>query len=329
MIRIRYPNEFMPATHDYGPHVSVTQDPRVLADETEKNGPEIANEVDAVLRPLFATRWAADVPLFEIISIETRAGCNQTCSFCPVARGVDPRPPGVMSIELLNSIADQLRTLNYDGRISLFGNNEPLLDPRLTSIISLFRHRVPRSDIRILTNGTSLRTPQVRSFFEAGLSTLIINNYTDGRRIIGPVRALLNDARSFVAADIRINVRNRNAVLTTRAGTAPNKRHVSTPTYGFCALPFTDIHVSYTGTVNVCCFDAYGVTNMGDVATTSLADIWHGKQFAAYRSKLLGSTRHALTPCQVCDFDGFRDPDAGHRGSLIRRDLRSMQSSPS
>jgi hypothetical protein len=47
---------------------------------------------------------------------------------------------------------------------------------------------------------------------------------------------------------------------------------------------------------------------MGSVMTESLIDIWKSSGFAPYRRSLLVSTRAGLTPCECCDYDGFREP---------------------
>jgi hypothetical protein len=322
MIRIRYPSSVAPPPSlHHEPFIELTCDARILASEIEKNSEGHARAVDEHLRPAIQRRWETARPLFEIVAVETRAGCNHVCTFCPVAKTVDPRPPGEMSDLLLSSIAGQLSALSYTGRISFFGNNEPLLDTRLSAIISMFRKATPHADLRVLTNGTTIRPSIVRELFASGLSTLIINNYTDGERLIKPVQALLTHAVDFATCDIRVNMRYRDELLTTRGGTAPNRLAADVPPFGFCALPFTDLHIAYTGEVNVCCFDAYGVTSMGAVTSTPLVDIWYGTTLDSYRVRLMESTRRGLMPCEHCDFDGFRDPLAGSGGTLIRQDL--------
>lgn len=96
-------------------------------------------------------------------------------------------------------------------------------------------------------------------------------------------------------------------MLTTRAGLSPNKPHPVQQPHGFCALPFTDLYITYTGRVNLCCFDAHGRVPMGSVMTESLLDIWESSGFVPYRRSLLVSTRAGLTPCECCDYDGFRE----------------------
>ncbi|MGC4955694.1 radical SAM/SPASM domain-containing protein [Actinomadura citrea] len=323
MIRIRFPRGVAaPAwLRDLGDHVEVTEDPSVLALEEEKNTDRQRTAVDRVLRPEFARLWSAEDRIFNLVSVETRAGCNHTCTFCPVSRAVDPRPAGELDLAAIDLIARQLGELGYTGRIAPFGNNEPLLDHRLPDIVATFRRSCPAADIRVLTNGILARPAQVAELFEAGLSTLSVNNYSDGRRVIAPIRGLLAEADRLRHHDIRISVRRRTEILTTRAGLAPNKPHPTAEPRGFCALPFTDLHISYTGEVNLCCFDAYGRIRVGNVTETPLTEIWRSPLLARYRASLLRSERADLEPCRHCDFDGFRAPTPDASRPLVRNDI--------
>jgi radical SAM protein with 4Fe4S-binding SPASM domain len=322
MISIRFPvSAQVPAWLRSEAAVALLSSPELITLESEKNTDVHAEGVDRVLQPIIEDLWSQGPRTFGLISIETRSGCNNECSFCPVAHSVDPRPAGELAWAELTKIADDLSTLGFDGRIALFGNNEPLLDRRMPEIVELFRCRCPAADIRILSNGTKARVRLVEDLFSAGLSTLIINNYSDGQRINPPVRSLLRAADAFASSDIRISVRNKDEVLTTRGGTAPNKPTPTGPVQGFCALPFTDLYVTSTGNVALCCFDAYGRVCMGNVSESSLLEIWHSARFEHYREELMKHNRAALKICEQCDFDGFRDPFQRSGRPLTRDDL--------
>jgi MoaA/NifB/PqqE/SkfB family radical SAM enzyme len=324
MIRIRFPTFVRPPAGLRDQHddaVEITQDTAVIALESEKNRPVHIERVNTMLRPIFEGMWSRAPRLFYIVSIETRSGCNHTCSFCPVSRSTDPRKRGEMSFELLERIAGELAGLRFAGRIALFGNNEPLLDHRLVDIVRLFRNSCPEADLRILTNGLLATPGLVGELFGAGLSTLTVNNYTDGRRLIAPVRALIAAADRLRPFDIRVSVRSRTEILTTRAGQAPNKPRPDRKPQGFCALPFTDLHIAYTGDVNLCCFDAHGSVSMGKVTDASIVEIWQAPGFAAHRRNLLRGSRAGLPLCQHCDFDGFREPQPNIGRQLTRADL--------
>lgn len=300
------------------PFVVRETDSSHIAAEGDKNLGRHARVVNEQLRPLVAGLWRGEPPLFRLISIETRSRCNMGCGFCPVNKGVDPRAPGLLPLATVEKVAAELAELGYRHTILLFGNNEPLLDERLPGIIRTFRRSCPESTIRILTNGTKLTNDLARALFEAGLTTLVVNNYTDGRTLIAPVRRLLAEAARFADADIRVSVRRVDEVLTNRAGAAPNKARLAEPLAQFCALPFVDLHVTYTGRVVLCCFDATGVTDFGNVNDSTLRELWEGRQFRAVREGLLGSNRGAHHLCAGCDFDGFRDPYQDTSKPLLR-----------
>lgn len=291
-----------------------------LALESEKNQDVHASSVDKVLRPLILDIWKKGPPIFGIVSVETRSGCNYECSFCPVSRSVDPRPVGELRWRDLEKIAGDLQAVDFSGTLALFGNNEPLLDRRIPEIVKLFRGRCPNADIRILSNGTVLKVPLVHALFEAGLSMLTVNNYSDGQRINAPVRLLFRAASELADYNIRVSVRKKDEVLTSRGGTAPNKP-LPTARRGFCALPFTDLYITYTGDVALCCFDAYGQVVMGNIRDSSLTDIWNAARFDEYRQQLAQLNRSALKVCNRCDFDGFRDPLPGRGRPLVREDI--------
>lgn len=303
-------------------------DSSYIAGEHEKNTQQHRRVVNEKLRSLIAGMWKSSPQLFRVISVETRSRCNMSCGFCPVSKNDDPRETGLLPMETVRKVASGLAALNYRHTILLFGNNEPLLDDRITDIISIFRNSCPESTIRILTNGTMLTPELLHSLFDAGLSTLVINNYTDGRKLIMPVERILREADRFKHYDIRISVRKIDEVLTNRAGTAPNKQGLEQPLMQFCALPFVDLHIAYTGRVVLCCFDAIGKTDLGNVNVSSLQEIWESSQFQNVRSQLLRKNRGANPTCAGCDFDGFRDPYQDTANPLLREAASAAESLP-
>jgi len=259
------------------------------------------------LRDAYRRVWVPGRSLFRIVSIETRTGCNFACSFCPVARTSDPRPIREMPLAVIQRIAAELMHIQYRGSVMFFCNNEPLLDERLLAIVGLFAASCPEARLKILTNGILL-TPQLAvQLFQAGLDVLEINNYTDGRKLTKPVCEMLRHADAMREYDIRINMRRTLEILSNRAGTAPNAPFLAEPLRRFCALPFTDLNVVGDGQVTLCCFDALHQTQVSHLSCGSLRDAWWGQMMEGAREMLLNLDRAALHPCQLCDWDGFRE----------------------
>jgi pyruvate-formate lyase-activating enzyme len=66
-----------------------------------------------------------------------------------------------------------------------------------------------------------------------------------------------------------------------------------------CWSAFTEGHVTSTGMLTACCFDADGRFAMGDLNTTSFADAWHSAAFQSLRAAHLARTVEG-TPCEGC-----------------------------
>ena len=101
----------------------------------------------------------SQVDLFNKIEIETINQCNNTCSFCPVNALKDKRVHQQMTMELFEKIILQLASLNYQGTINLFSNNEPLLDSLLLERLKFTRKNLRNVCIYIYSNGL-LMTPE-------------------------------------------------------------------------------------------------------------------------------------------------------------------------
>jgi radical SAM protein with 4Fe4S-binding SPASM domain len=124
-----------------------------------------------------------NIALFNNIGIETGAKCNRHCYFCP--NDYFKRPDEYMSDNLIEKIFNELRYLNYSGRIEFYIYNEPTRDKRLLHIIKAARLAVPRATLMFSTNGDYMKGPfDIIKCFDAGLNQMLINIYssTDGSK---------------------------------------------------------------------------------------------------------------------------------------------------
>ena len=107
----------------------------------------------------------AIMPLFDIILIETHNICTRRCWFCKFGQKRQDARQQFLPDELIAKIAQELGLLHFAGRISPFGINEPLLDPRLLDIIRLFRSHCPHAYLmqfmlyRVASTFSSLTMP--------------------------------------------------------------------------------------------------------------------------------------------------------------------------
>ena len=237
-----------------------------------------------------------------------------------------------MPIEVYHRIINQLHELNFDGRISPYLMNEPLLDKRLPDLIAYTRTHCPASWIAINTNGDALSEDLACCLFDAGLNSLDVNAYDNIQQyeayvaLAERVAARRGDVMfhfgysdpTFNGVDIPRSTRiihcrdmafwepqflahRATPDLQNRSGNVPGARHLSEPLALGCPRPFQQMYINYQGEAVLCCNDWRFEVIMGYTATATLAEIWHNTHYQAYRHNLQRQNR-AMPLCETCDF---------------------------
>lgn len=240
-------------------------------------------------------------PLFNHVEVETINRCNGSCSFCPVNRNDDPRPKVVMTWELFQSIVNQLAEIEYSGRFTTFSNNEPLLDERIVEFNRYAREKLPHARIHLFTNGTLMTLEKFAALTEI-LDELIIDNYQQELRLIKPCAEIVEYCESSpeLKKKVTIVLRKPKEILTSRGGTAPNRKQLKEYADDRCVLPFKQIIVRPDGKISLCCNDAIGKYTLGDLNQEKLLDVWYGSRFQMVR-KCLYQGRKEWGNCKYCD----------------------------
>lgn len=252
-----------------------------------------------------------------LISIETINRCNSTCEFCPANRNTDKRPFARMEESLFKKIITELAEINYDGYLNLYINNEPFIDNRIEEWYQYAKESLPKAKMLLYTNGTLLREERFRKIIPF-IDKMIINNYSENLELhdnIKKIYELVKNAEEYWNKDIIIQKRYIKEILSNRAGSAPNKHYVQ-KNHKMCIMPFTDFSIYPNGTVGICCNDALEKTNLGNVSTQSLWEIWTSQEYEFLR-KTIGRDRSSYAFCNGCDF-----VDAGIRNIFIKDKLK-------
>ena len=95
-------------------------------------------------------------------------------------------------------------------------------------------------------------------------------------------------------------LRKPKEILTSRGGTAPNRKELPEYSKDRCVLPFKQIIVRPTGQISLCCNDALGKYTLGDLSKDKLLDVWYGPKFSMVR-KCLYEGRENWGNCKYCD----------------------------
>lgn len=245
-----------------------------------------------------------EIPYPLVVNLETINRCNSTCSFCTANKNAEKRPYMRMEDDLFYSIIDQLSDWGFKGHLTLYGNNEPWLDTRIVEFHQYCREKLPDSYIFMSTNGLLLDIDKVKSIVPY-VNQLIINNYCLDMKLHDNVKEIYKYVKAhpeeFENVEILIQMRYMDAVLTNRAGSAPNKKNDTKIITETCLMPFTDMFIFPNGKMGICCCDNFEVTNLSDLREVPLKDAWNSKQYKELR-EAIKTGRQNYPFCKFCDF---------------------------
>lgn len=258
-----------------------------------------------------------NMPLFELIEIETQNRCNGECEFCPVNRNEPQREYARMSDELFKKIISDLEEVNYSGMLCLSSNNEPFIDTRIVDFAIYSREHLPKAEIYMWTNGTIITKEQIEKLIPV-LNYIYIDAYSvDGtipQRIMdiydyfskkGDKLVKIYDYINFLNEyKVIIFRRDSKAIISSRGGQAPNKKKTGKKEIKRkCEHMFTRMVVRPTGDVSLCCCDALGKYNMGNVMNDNVIQVWEkSDEFRRVRVSMIDGGRKTLSLCKDCDF---------------------------
>jgi len=243
-------------------------------------------------------------PMPLVVNLETINRCNSNCAFCTANKYAEQRPYCRMEDALFYQIIDQLAEWGYKGHLTLYGNNEPWLDTRIVEFHKYCREKLPDCFIFMSTNGLLLDIDKVKSVLPY-VDQLIINNYCENMKLHPNVQEIYDYAMShleeFDGVELLFQMRYAKAVLTNRAGSAPNKKNTQKVINETCLMPYTDIFIFPDGRMGICCCDNLEHTTMADLTKTHIKDAWNSHTYQHVRNAIREG-RAGFEFCKYCDF---------------------------
>jgi len=240
--------------------------------------------------------------LFQVIHIETRNACTRTCWFCKFGQARKDETAQEMEWSLIERIVYNLRDLDFRGRISWYGTNEPLLEKRMLKILEFTRSHCPHAFLSFITNGDLLDAGVYQSLRRSGLDALGVSVYDEKTyekvKRLQDERLVLIEMRSVRPG--RVENRAGNVKRNPQFFEVFQQRHESRS----CGRPFSMMVLNPTGQVPLCCSDMYGDVIMGDVREQRLEEIWNNERFQQYRTTLAQHGRKTLELCRTCSYGG-------------------------
>lgn len=132
-------------------------------------------------------------PAPNTIKIEPTEGCNLACWFCAIqtirnngasretqTHGKASGPFKFMTPETAERISMEVARVGWTPRFEIAGRGEPTANLNLVKIVAALRKHNPRSYILLTTNGSGLarNLKRIQELFEAGVSTIALDDYT-------------------------------------------------------------------------------------------------------------------------------------------------------
>jgi molybdenum cofactor biosynthesis enzyme MoaA len=283
---------------------------------------------------------AREIP--RLVAIETTNACNAKCAFCP--NSVVSRDHLAMSDETFHKIVDDCTTFELSA-IEPFLNGEPFMDPQIIPRLQYIRARLPKTKLRLYTNGYGMTDKRVDELLDLGIDHLFVSlNTLDpvkyeavmGLRLERTLRnidyAVDASRRKRLAREITVRM-----VRTNETTKEDEKRfaaycreknvncmivglfnylgdvHSALPVPNFPCEHLTRVDILSNGKVTLCCMDAEGHYPWGDVTKESVLDIYNGERARAYRQAHRTGKRREIPPCGTCNlfwpsFDGLSLP---------------------
>lgn len=263
----------------------------------------------------------------DIVQIESTNLCNAKCVFCP--RDEMHRRQGVMDMDLYRKIVDECVTLGIT-HLRVHNYGEPFLDKQLVEKVRYAKER-GIAEVGMISNGSLIFEDIAQGMIDAGLDAINISVDASGKEVFESTR--LNLEYDTVIQNIETLVRLRKASGRVRpklilsfvrqnnsvdeqqfiehwrkiadkvhitdlhnwAGTLNATSDVNYP----CYRMWQTFTVLWDGRVSLCCADFDGRHILGDLRTSSIADVWNGPAYLGVRRQHLEDGGPEI--CRSCD----------------------------
>jgi MoaA/NifB/PqqE/SkfB family radical SAM enzyme len=286
----------------------------------------IANKIDNRINAMQA-RERPDIPIS--ILLEPTNACNLTCRFC--SNPSSKRRPSTLNVNLARSILEEAFSLGVR-EAGFYLTGEPLLHPHLEDLI-LQAKRTGFQYIYLSTNGILAKQDRVVALAKNGLNSIKFSINAGNRSNYQKIHGL--DAFYIVLKNLQSILERRNELaslglqrimVSSVLGQGDDddaiidlkeKLESSLDDYvlyhclpqpkigseeqfnDLCPIPFTQLYVTSSGMLTLCCRDSDNYLAVADLSKQTLRDAWYGELAQGLRRRLLKNNL-GYTLCARC-----------------------------
>lgn len=265
--------------------------------------------------------------------IETINKCQGECKFCPYDIIRKDEALTLLTKEKFKELIDEISIYNIE-RITLFNNNEPLLDDRIYEFIHYTKSKLPNTEITLSTNGRILTLDKIIKLYESGLTTLyvsipviekeeykhVMGVYPDKLlellksinefRLLKMIRIAIPKTKYFKIEDFKMELGKyllcawnieykeswniKDKILSI----------IDCIEYeGPCDRPLDQMVISSNGNVIICCRDWKYQNVIGNVYDNALYEIWHSKMMQDIQRLIIEKDYDNIECCKDCNMN--------------------------
>lgn len=220
------------------------------------------------------------------VSFELSNQCNlaRVHKECPLNLESDVK---TLPTEVIMDVLETLEKHKFKGTIAWHTYNEPLSDPRLTSLISTARCLCPKAEQYLSTNGTKLTQKKLDELVAAGLTRIHISAYNE--RIF--------DRASDLDFPIKHSVEEGKLIKDHLQIYDQPEKNSDVP----CQAPLGEIIVSRDANILLCCREWQRRHTFGDLTKQSFEDLLRSGILHKTHKRLSAGDRY-LYLCKRCNW---------------------------
>ena len=229
--------------------------------------------------------------MFKVIEFETTSYCNRKCDYCP---NVDFERFGdkekfFMRDEVFNKLIEELAELKFSGLISPHLYGEPMTDPRMLDWVKIMRNKLPKSRIKIVTNGDYLDLEKFNEYINAGVDIFYISKHA--KQLKKPCRELLANIspevskKHILVQDFFSDFYENQKMFTNRGGAIglDEKNNKKPPVN--CSYATYPV-INSLGDLILCCQDFHNNYVFGNIMEKPLKEIWFDEKNIKLRKRI-------------------------------------------
>ena len=234
------------------------------------------------------------------IMVSTISMCTMRCWHCVYGSVHIPR--AIMPEKFVLKLIEELARINYSNRLSFYGVNEPLLDPRVIDFIAYAREKLPASKMLLTSNGDLATITLVERFFEVGLDRFQITIH-ENRKIEDFMKIKEKHPRRVVLVDHSTPKNQQhfhNAGGAIKSVKVKQERHTDKG----CAFPFRQIALYPDCTLGLCVEGYSDELRVKVEDSQSILDVYYNNEKLNQYREMLMSNKRDLLPCSECSHEG-------------------------